>query len=190
MPATLPAATPLRVLRAVVFAVVAFGLGGFAHVVAGGVVPLDSALAAFAVCLAAAYFLAGHERSPAAIAGALTATQVALHLLFAVTDAVAEATGHAQHAHLGLVPDAGMLLMHGWAITLSALWLSRGETLLWSLLRRLVIRLRIVLVLLVDPAVRAVIVRPFQRAVMLRSALIEHDVSRRGPPAAACAHTA
>jgi hypothetical protein len=111
----------------VVFAVVALTLGGLAHVVAGGVVPFDSAVTAFAVCFVPAYLLAGRERSPFVIVATLTAAQAALHLLFSATDVIAEAAGHAEHPHIGLVPGFGMLLMHGWAIALTGLWIARGE---------------------------------------------------------------
>ncbi len=51
---------------------------------------------------------------------------------------------HAVHAS-GLVPGFGMLVAHGWAIGLTALWLARGEAVLWTLLRRLAVRLLAVL---------------------------------------------
>ncbi|MEV0621920.1 hypothetical protein AB0I81_51975 [Nonomuraea sp. NPDC050404] len=188
MPASTTAATPLRVLRAVVFAVVASCLGGLAHVVAGGVVPLESAVPAFAICLAPAYLLAGRERGLGAIVAALTATQAALHLMFSATDLIAEAAGHPQHAHLGLMPSAGMLVMHAWAIALSALWLSHGETLLWSLLRSLAVRLRVVLLALPGPGAHAPVPAPFRQPEIPRPAPLEHEQPRRGPPAAAYAH--
>lgn len=179
------ARTPLRVLRAMVFAAVAFCLGSMAHVVAGGVVPLDSAVAALAVCFVPAYLLAGRERSLTVIVVALGATQTALHLLFSAADALAETAGHPQHPHIGLVPDLGMLLMHSWAIVLSALWMSHGETLLWSLLRRLAVRLRLVVVRLAEPAGPEPALLPFQQPESPCSVLLEHELCGRGPPAAA-----
>ncbi|MCK2215948.1 hypothetical protein MF672_019415 [Actinomadura sp. ATCC 31491] len=83
-----------------------------------------------------------------------------------------------------------MLLMHGWAIGLSALWLSHGETLLWSLLRRLAVRLRAVLAPPAVPARPGAAPARFAPPVAPRPAPTGHGVSRRGPPAAASAHAA
>ncbi|MBF8187482.1 MFS transporter [Nonomuraea sp. K274] len=188
MPAVTSAATPLRAARAAVFAVVAFTLGGLAHVFAGGVVPFESAVTAIAVCFVPAFLLAGRERSLPVIVVTLAATQAALHLLFSATDVIAEAAGHAEHPHIGLVPSLGMLIMHGWAIALTALWMSHGETLLWSLLRRLAVRLRIVQVLSADPIAHEPARAPFREPAVLRSALLAHELCRRGPPHATRAH--
>jgi hypothetical protein len=72
--------------------------------------------------------------------------QVVLHLLFSA-DHVVSVTGEAspftvvQHVHSGLVPALGMLIMHAWAVLLTALWLARGEAAIWTLLRRLCVLL-------------------------------------------------
>ena len=69
-------------------------------------------------------------------------TQLALHLLLAVARRLPrQAVAHAVHASGGLVPGLGMLVAHSWATVLTALWLARGEALLWALLRRLAVRL-------------------------------------------------
>ncbi|MEW9550378.1 hypothetical protein [Nonomuraea sp. NPDC050783] len=190
MPAAASARPPLRAWRAGVFAAVAFFLGNAAHVVAGGSVPVASAVAALAVCFLPAYLLAGRERPLAVIVATLAGTQAALHLLFSAADAVAEAAGHAQHPHLGLVPDAGMLAMHGWAVALGALWLSHGETLLWSLLRRLAVRLRPVLLPLAVPAGYEPAAVPSEPPALPHPAPLRHQPSRRGPPPAGPARAA
>lgn len=190
MPAATSALAPLRALRAAAFSVVALALSGLAHVLGGGSVSLGSALVAFVVSFLPAYVLAGRERSLTTIVATLSLTQAALHLLFSTTQTVGEAMGHAEHPHTALVPSLGMLIMHGWAVALTSIWLSKGETLLWSLLRRLAARLRIALVVLIDPAGHEPILTPVHQPALLRSALLEHELSRRGPPIAICTHAA
>ncbi|MEV4364872.1 MFS transporter [Nonomuraea sp. NPDC049625] len=190
MPTAASATAPLRVVRAAAFAVVALTLGGLAHVLAGGSVSLGAALAAFAVSFLPACLLAGRERGPVAIVATLTLAQVALHLLFSATEVVGDAAADMPHTHTGLIPSLGMLIMHGWAIVLTSLWLSRGEALLWSLLRRLAVRLRIVVAFLVDPAGQEPVPTPLPQPATLRTLLLEHELSRRGPPTAICTHAA
>ncbi|MFI6447284.1 hypothetical protein [Kitasatospora sp. NPDC050543] len=77
------AAWDLRLVRAVPFALVCTLIAAAGHALAGGgdVAPLTLA-AGFAAVLTAAALLGGRERSLAAIAGALGAGQLGLHLLF------------------------------------------------------------------------------------------------------------
>ncbi|MFJ5230112.1 hypothetical protein ACIQBJ_09455 [Kitasatospora sp. NPDC088391] len=87
-PAALPAARAaaagwdLRVLRAVPFALVCTLVAAFGHARAGGAVAPDTLAAGFAAVCAAAALAGGRERSLGAIAGALAAGQLGLHLLF------------------------------------------------------------------------------------------------------------
>ncbi|MGP3937690.1 MFS transporter [Nonomuraea sp. KM88] len=172
-------AAPLRLARTTVFAVVCLGLGVAAHVLGGAPVPAPAAAGGLAVALVAAYALAGRERSITVILPLLAALQVVMHVLFSMSHA---ATPHqpAGHLHSGLVPDLGMLVAHGWAVAMTALWLARGEAALWSLLRRLVVRL---LVIWLPP-----LTTPFSTPLWtaepreLRPAVLRHVVSRRGPP--------
>ncbi|TYB50416.1 MFS transporter [Nonomuraea sp. PA05] len=173
-------APPLRLARTTVFAVVCLGLGVAAHVLGGASVPMPAMAAALVVAFAAAYPLSGRERSFAAILPLLTGLQVILHLLFSLSHA---ASPHALtgHLHAGLVPDLGMLVAHGWAVGMTALWLARGEAALWALLRRLAVRLLVIRLPLLTPT-------PFSTPLctteppVLRSAVLRHVVSRRGPP--------
>ncbi|WP_232734245.1 hypothetical protein [Kitasatospora sp. CB02891] len=76
------AAWDLRVLRAVPFALVCTLVAAFGHARAGGAVAPDTLAAGFAAVCAAAALLGGRERSLGAIAAALGAGQLGLHLLF------------------------------------------------------------------------------------------------------------
>ncbi|TDE47859.1 MFS transporter [Nonomuraea mesophila] len=172
-------AAPLRLARTTVFAVVCLGLGAAAHVLGGASVPAPAMAGGLAVAFAAAYALAGRERSFTMILSLLTALQIVLHVLFSLSH---PATPHvmAGHVHAPLVPGLGMLVAHAWAVAMTALWLARGEAALWSLLRRLVVRLLVIwLPLLTTP-----FSTPLWTAEprVLRPALLRHVVSRRGPP--------
>jgi hypothetical protein len=160
-------------------------LGIGAHGFAGGSVSGFAMLAASGTCFVPAWFLAGRERTQAVIMPALAATQAALHVLFSLAHTVEPAVSHEYgHAHAGLMPGIGMLLMHGWAIALTGLWLSRGEAALWALLRRLAVRL---LAVVAAPAVTVHgpdAVPPVERHIVVRPVLLGHEISRRGPPGA------
>ncbi|GHH69690.1 hypothetical protein GCM10017673_20530 [Streptosporangium violaceochromogenes] len=180
-------ATPLfRLARSSAFAVVSLGLGVIAHAFAGGAgtaVPVPSAAGGLALAFAAAFAATGRERGVGTILSLLAGTQGALHLLFAATGP-AVPSEVARHAHAGLVPGLAMLVAHGWAVGLTALWLARGEALLWGLLRRLGARLGPAVFdePLPCPARPAV---PAGEPAVARSPLLllRHAVSRRGPPA-------
>ncbi|MEV0388766.1 MFS transporter [Nonomuraea sp. NPDC050643] len=174
-------APPLRFARTAVFAVVCLGLGMAAHMLGGATVPAPAMLGAFGLAFGAAYPMAGRERSLAVILPLLGGLQVVLHLLFSLSHAAAphELAGH---LHSSLVPNLGMLVTHGWAVGLTALWLARGEAVLWSLLRRLAVRLLVIwLPLLTTP-----FSTPLWTAEprVPRSAVLRHVVTRRGPPRA------
>ncbi|MFE1316525.1 hypothetical protein [Kitasatospora phosalacinea] len=76
------AAWDLRLLRAVPFALVCTLVAALGHARAGGAVAPDVLLLGFAAVCAAAALVGGRERSLAAIAAALGAGQLGLHLLF------------------------------------------------------------------------------------------------------------
>lgn len=174
---------PLRILRAAVFAMVSSVLGAVAHVVGGGSVSPVSALSALGVAFLPALALAGRERPPVVILATLAGVQVALHLVLSTAHALEPLVGPAGHSHAGSPPGLGMLLMHGWAVGLTALWLSRGEAVLWALLRRLAVRLRIVLLaVFADASDRRPVPVPAGPPRPCRSALLGHEMGRRGPP--------
>jgi hypothetical protein len=175
---------PLRLARTAVFAVVCLGLGVAAHVLGGGFVPVPAMAAALGLAFAAAYPLSGRERSFAVILPLLAGLQVILHLLFSLSHA-ASPHAPAGHLHAGLVPDLGMLVAHGWAVGMTALWLARGEAALWALLRRLAVRLLVIwLPLLTTPFSTPLCTT---EPPVLRSAVLRHVVSGRGPPRAVAA---
>ncbi|WP_371786592.1 MFS transporter [Streptosporangium subroseum] len=179
-----------RLARAAVFAVVCLGLGVVAHLSGGGGVSAGPAVCGLAVAFLAALPASGGERGMGVIWPMLAGMQVAFHLLFstgplffpaAFLAPLAETGGH---PHSGLVPGLGMLVMHGAAGALTALWLSRGEAALWAALRYLAIRLcRLLLIRCETTAAPPGVKHPGSSApVVFRSALLRHAVSRRGPP--------
>ncbi|MEU7893316.1 MFS transporter [Nonomuraea sp. NPDC049152] len=176
------ATMPLRALRAAAFAAVSVLLGIAAHTFAGGSVSVPSVLVALLLSFLPAQALAGRERSLGVIVATLAASQAVLHVLFSAAHAVEPVAVAHGHGHSGLVPGLAMLVAHGWAVGLTALWLSHGEAALWALLRRLTVRLLFALLAFVDPAARTVILAPAERPVILRRILLGHDMDRRGPP--------
>ncbi|GIH23955.1 hypothetical protein Aph01nite_22650 [Acrocarpospora phusangensis] len=181
----------LRAVRAAAFAVVSVVLGLGAHVFAGGAVSARTLLVAMAGSFLLAFAVAGRERSRGVIFLALAASQAALHVLFSVAHTVEPlAAAHSGHVHSGLVPGLGMLVTHAWAAGMTALWLSRGEALVWALLRRLESRLRLIVVAAVDPAYVSFVLPLVESAPTPRSAMLGHQVGRRGPPPAAGTVTA
>ncbi|MER6946755.1 MFS transporter [Nonomuraea sp. NPDC000554] len=171
-----------RLLRTTAFAVVCCGLGALAHLLGGGSVSAPMAVTALAVSFAAAVPVTGRERGTETILPLLVGGQVALHLLFSAGPSLLLPGAPGGHVHSGLVPCAGMLVAHGAATVVTALWLSRGEVVLWALLRRLGVRPRLRLCVPHRTAYWAVAVRSVEPAPVL-SALLEHSLSGRAPPA-------
>lgn len=168
---------PFRLARAAAFSAVCVALAALAHWVAGGSGPGPVTLAAgFCGALAPAVLLGGRERAGSSVVLLLGATQVGLHELFGTTF---RAAPEMLHHGKGLSEGLGMFLAHLTATLITGWWLARGEAALWSVLRRLFLRLlpwsRPVLHPWVRPAT------PVARAAAPRSAL-RHIVSRRGPP--------
>lgn len=200
-------------MRSAAFAAVCVFLATCAHWFAGGGGPtLQALLAGGLVVMAGATVVAGRERPPAVIVGLLLAAQAFLHKLLDVTAPPAElpaplpvhAAVHGPAAAHGtggaalpvgaheyenpLTVGAGMLLAHLVAALVTGWWLSRGEAVVWSILRRIgaeAIRWlgppRIVsgtgAIGVAGP------VAPEPDAVKPRSAgALRHSVVRRGPP--------
>ncbi|MET8864866.1 MFS transporter [Nonomuraea sp. NPDC004580] len=175
------AGVTFRLVRATAFAVVCSGLGASAHLLGGGTVTGPLAATALAISLTAAVPTTGRERGTHVVLFLLAGVQVVLHLLFSLAPSLSGAPGG--HAHSGLVPGVGMLVAHGLATVLTALWLSRGEAVLWGLLRRLGARVLVLLRVAHRTPYWPVIAGTVE-PVSLRSALLEHSLSGRAPPTA------
>ncbi|MEW9534306.1 MFS transporter [Microbispora sp. NPDC049125] len=178
---------PLRLARSAAFAVVCVILGVGAHRFAGGAGPDPGVLlVGVLVVMAGATALAGRERPPAAVIGLLVAAQVFLHELLG-TAGIPPVSGD-PHSH-ALSVRVGMLTAHLTAALLTGWWLSRGETALWSILRRLgagALRALAPLIALLRADLSGArgprLVR-FARAGTPRPrCLLRHAVVRRGPP--------
>ncbi|WP_067184928.1 hypothetical protein [Microtetraspora niveoalba] len=191
------AITPFRLARTAAFAAVCGGLGVLAHLFGGGSLSGPRVAAGLVLAFAVALPWTGRERGMAVILPLLGGLQVALHLLFslrygtpALDGVLADATPYVEgggHLHSGLVPGLGMVVTHGWAIGLTALWLTRGEAMLWSMLRRLAARLCLLLDILLLPASEPFHACRSTEPEILRTRALRHAVSRRGPPVLAVA---
>lgn len=196
----------VRVLRAVAVCVLAAGLGGAGHVLAGGAASSTALAAALLVTLPIAWRVAGRECSVAAIAGLLALGQLVVHgaavggaLLTAPPaqaatsfDPSALVCGLSHHAAAGGGGEhrpLAMLAAHVLATAVAALWLRRGERAVWRALRatgRLVARL-------VAAPARRPAAAPLPLAVVQvaiatpRRSALAAGWSRRGPPRLASA---
>ncbi|GAB1819585.1 MFS transporter [Herbidospora sp. RD11066] len=169
------AALPFRLARATVFAVVCSGLAAVAHTFAGGSVTARGLSVAFVLTLAAAFPLTVRERTAADIVPVLAAMQVLLHLFFSVLH-VSSPERLAGHLHM---PSLSMIVLHAWAVVVTAWWLGRGEELFWTLLRRL--GSRIVRVLSLPRPLSVTGVPVLVTSVVVKSTY-RHSVEGRGPP--------
>ncbi|MFI7415797.1 MFS transporter [Nonomuraea sp. NPDC049684] len=170
---------PLRLARTAAFAAVCVTLAALAHVAGGGGRPGPWAAALGLVAVSGlGLALSGRERSAPLINVVLGVAQFGLHELFAggSPSSYVFEHGHGQ----GLAVNAGMLLAHLTATLMTGWWLSRGEIVLWSLLRRLGLRL-VPPLLAVVPAVRPGVPVVHTRAVPPQPGF-RHRVARRGPP--------
>ncbi|MFJ7126926.1 hypothetical protein [Streptomyces sp. NPDC098101] len=114
------ARSPLRALRAALFAVVCVALAAVGHSsMSAHRLPATALLGAFAVTAAVAWAAAGRRRGTPAIAGALLTLQGALHVLFSTTGAHGSTTSApggsaaAHHATHGTHAMHAMHTMHG-----------------------------------------------------------------------------
>jgi hypothetical protein len=171
-----------RLARTSAFAVVCLGLGVIVHLFGGGSLSTLGVAGGLGVAFAAALPLSARERSLGLILPLLAAVQAVMHVLFSLGHTLSvEAAGHL-HSASGLVPDLGMLVAHGWATGFTALWLARGEAALWALLRRLAAGLCRVLAIRSVPFWMPPVTVFSAEPHLLRSAVLRHAVSRRGPP--------
>ncbi|RBQ17014.1 MFS transporter [Spongiactinospora rosea] len=174
----------MRLLRAAAFAAVSVMLGVGAHAFAGGSVSAVSALVALLFSFGPAHALAGRERPLAVILPMLAAAQAGLHVLFSAAHAAEPQAAHAHGHSAAITIDLGMLVMHGWAVVLAAIWLARGEALLWALIRRFAVRLAPVLIAAPVPYGRPITIVPAEHPVPRYSLTLGHGMGRRGPPGA------
>ncbi|MFD6419982.1 hypothetical protein [Streptomyces sp. NPDC060194] len=188
--------SPLRALRAALFAAVCVALAGTGHsYISGHDIPLHGLAAAFGLAAAGAWCAGGRERGVPAIGAGMLAVQAGLHLLFggaqqqAHHHAPGEYGAPAMSMETAATGGAGMFTSHLVAGALCTLWLARGEAAFFQLLRALdsfaFTPLRLLLTrapvpALACPALPAAPARP-----PLRGVLLAHAVHRRGPPAAA-----
>ncbi|MDH2429502.1 MFS transporter [Sphaerisporangium sp. TRM90804] len=182
---------PLRLVRASAFAVVCVTLAVLGHRVAGGAGPPEWATTAgvAGVALAAAC-MAGRERSPQTIIGSLAGAQVALHQLFDLSSGGGGSVLSLHPAHAeGLGAGIGMIVAHLTATLLTGWWLARGESALWSVLRRAGARAAVLLRRLLGvpgggadgPRRPGALVFRCDTPLPARREL-RHAVRRRGPP--------
>ncbi|WP_214409125.1 MFS transporter [Sphaerisporangium fuscum] len=181
---------PLRLARSAAFTVVCVTLAVLGHRAAGGSGPGWWAVAAGGLGVTgAAAVLVGRERSAQTIVGFLVGTQACLHQLFDLSSGGGSPLGlHLGHGR-GVGAGLGMMIAHLTATLVTGWWLARGESALWSVLRRLgalaVRRLRRVLALLGEGARGPwlPLARPSRRPAPAPAAReLRHVVRRRGPP--------
>lgn len=203
------ARSPLRALRAALFAAVAVLLGAMGHssLSAHGIPPV-SLLAALGVTAAAGWAAAGRRRGPWSIGAGLLAVQGVLHLLFAAPARPGAAHHHTRHP----VPDAaaydapaqdaaaydvpaqavgsdtGMIAVHLLAAAACALWLAHGESAFFRLARTVLafaftpLRLLLATVSPPGPAQGSAPAPAGAEPRHPHHVVLAHTVVRRGPP--------
>lgn len=134
--------SPATPIRAGVFAAVSVGVSANGHTFySGHDIPLTGTLIGGALMLAIGWALARRERSGGIILGWMLWGQLALHLIFAMTEG--RTGSHATHLaadvgeNTGADPTLGMLAAHLGAALICALWLRRGEAAAFRLARQL-----------------------------------------------------
>ncbi|MFF8956907.1 hypothetical protein [Streptomyces sp. NPDC014894] len=190
------ARSPLRALRAALFAAICISLAAMGHsFTSGHDIPLPTLLLALPLTTAAAWLAGARRRGAPAIGLGLLAAQGALHLYFAraqLHGPPAPAGHHgaplaADPALLGQSPVA-MVAAHLVAAAFCALWLARGETAFLRLADAVVALaftpLRLLLAVVAPPSAPVVPVRERPAHARRRTLLLGHTVVRRGPPGA------
>ncbi|WP_254792706.1 hypothetical protein [Streptomyces sp. CC77] len=190
--------SPLRVLRAALFAAVCVVLSGTGHAAQSDHhVPAPALLLAFVLITPLAWAAGRRRRGACSLAGGLLALQGALHVAFAAAQlhppgrtAGAHAHG-AHHAPVGpapglaeaLLPTPGMLGAHLLAAAVCGVWLARGEAALFRLARTVFTPLRPPLTAVRLPAAPRP-PRPRRRTAdqPLRGTVLARSATRRGPP--------
>lgn len=206
------ARSPLRALRAALFAVVCVTLAAVGHSsMSAHQLPTSGLLGAFAATAVAAWAAAGRRRGAPTIAGAMLVLQGALHLIFSMAGshppahAASDATAAMTHPHTmatgqaamdpmgstgmatGMDSDPGMLAVHLLAALLCALWLAHGEAAFFRVaeaaLAYAFTPLRLLCARVRVPDVpRGPVRRTRGHAHRPHTVVLAHTVSRRGPP--------
>lgn len=187
------ASPSVRSVRAVVFAVLAVLLAAGGHALATGAAPPVWVQAVgFVPVFAGGWLLGGRERSLAGIGGGTLAAQGGLHDAF---DAGRPHAVPGMHTMQGLrMAHQHALTPHATAVHIAAAvlvtwWLRRGESALWSLLRRgvawvpaLVGRWHVRREPCVAPVAVGFVHGIAGELRPTRQVLLRHAVHRRGPP--------
>ncbi|MFJ8075789.1 hypothetical protein ACIQ7Q_18085 [Streptomyces sp. NPDC096176] len=186
------ARSPLRALRAALFAAVAVVLAAMGHSSLSAY-PLPPSVLLIALCVtwAGGWLAAGRRRGVRSIGAGLLAVQGALHLIF--SGGQPSAAHHHGHQRVDvstdLAADSGMLAVHLVAAVGCALWLAHGEAALFRLARTAFaaaftpLRPLLTAVRLPEPPESAPL--PAARPSSLHGVVLAHVVIRRGPPAPA-----
>ncbi|MER5465277.1 hypothetical protein ABT010_32240 [Streptomyces sp. NPDC002668] len=187
------ARSPMRALRAALFAAVSVILAAVAHArMPADHIPFTALLAAFAATGTAGWLAGGRRRGVPAIGTGLLAVQATLHLIFS---GAGGATAGQHHHHPQYEPatavmdaDAGMLAAHLIAAAVCALWLARGEAAFFRLAHAIgtlaFTPLRLLLTAVRMPEAPRPPARPRpSRTLRLPGVVLAHTLVRRGPPA-------
>ena len=181
------ARSPMRALRAALFAAVAVVLAATGHwSLSAHHIPPAALVAALGATAAAGWLAAGRRRGALSIGAGLLAVQGVLHLILA---GGGQAAAHHQGPHRpppDIATDTGMLAVHLAAAAGCALWLAHGEAAFFRLARTAFVfaftPLRLLLSVVRLPEA-APVPRPAPRPRPLHGAFLAYTVVRRGPPA-------
>ncbi|MGW1887571.1 hypothetical protein [Streptomyces sp. NPDC001970] len=204
--------SPMRALRAALFAAVCTTLAAVGHSsISGHDLPVTVLLLAFAVTGGVAWLVGTRRRGAFSIGTGLLTVQGALHLLFAGSDAHTAAPAHSTHAGgaahtmgtgidpmaaettasviadtAGSANSSGMLAAHLVGAAVCAVWLAHGEVAFFRLARIIgtlaFAPLRLLLAVVRVPEFPHA-VRPRRRTTRrLHGVVLAHALSRRGPP--------
>ncbi|MFG3493791.1 hypothetical protein [Streptomyces sp. NPDC047928] len=174
------ARSPLRALRAALFAAICVVLAAVGHSsLSAHHVPASSLLLAFGATGTLGWLAGGRRRGTAFIGTGVLAVQGVLHLTFSG----AAPQHHAHEAAGPMGASAGMLAVHALAAGACALWLSRGEAAFFRLARTAFVPLRPPLTAVALPhAPSPPRARPRTADRRRPGVVLAHSLSRRGPP--------
>jgi hypothetical protein len=210
------ARSPIRALRAALFAAVCTALAAMGHSsLSGHDLPGLVLVVAFLVSAAVAWLAGTRRRGALSIGTGLLTAQGALHLLFSGSDThtASPGAGHAAMASAAMdgnpagadhtaaetmagltaVPthSAAMLAVHVAGAAVCALWLAGGEKALFRLARTIgalaFAPLRLLRAVVRVPQLPP-IARPRPRVRRLHGVVLAHALSLRGPPAVLFPH--
>lgn len=122
-----PAAGSVRLARSLAIALLCTATAAFAHLWAGGIVPIGAVAALFAGASVVAWLLSSRRVTPGQLVGLLVLCQIVVHLTCSMGS---------------MDMPASMLMTHGVATALSGLVLARGESFVWRVAERLGLRRR------------------------------------------------